>query len=234
MKKIILSLVFIFCLSQYTNAQAAIFALIFGDKVATENFNIGLELGFPLNSISSIDNSSPRLGIHFGISANAKLSENWSLNPAIFFLSKRNMETDRFSLNSTNTVLNAEFVDVPTKFSLNYIDIPIFLNYNFTEKPYKIGIGPQLSFRTDAKATFSNADGDFEYNIKDHTESIDFGFIAQVGYIFGKSGRGKEIHIQLRYYQGLSNVFKNEYINSNNLASFLSLHISVPFVKKEK
>jgi len=151
-----------------------------------------------LGSISSIDDSSAKLGLHFGISGNIKLSETWSMNPTIFFLSKRNVKTDMFSLNSNNAALNAQFVNVPTDFSLTYIDVPIFINYNFTEKPYKIGLAPQISFRRDATALFSNDDGDFEYNIKDHTDAIDYGFIAQVGYIWGKGGQGKEIHIQLR------------------------------------
>jgi len=233
MKKTITSLILVLCFTQMVNAQAALFALIFGDKVATENFNIGLEIGFPYNSISSIDDSSANLGLHFGISGNIKISEKWSMNPTIFFLSKRNIKTDRFSLNSSNASLNAEFVNVPTDFSVNYIDVPIFFNYNFPKKPYKIGIAPQISFRNDATAIFSNGDGDFEYNIKDQTESIDYGFIAQVGYIMGKGGQGKEIHIQLRYYQGLADVFKNDFISSTNNASYLSLHLSIPFIKKQ-
>ena len=70
-------------------------------------------------------------------------------------------------------------------------------------------------------------------NIKDQTESIDYGFIAQVGYIMEKGGQGKEIHIQLRYYQGLADVFKNDFISSTNNASYLSLHLSIPFIKKQ-
>jgi hypothetical protein len=234
MKKIISSIIIVLCFTQITNAQAAIFALIFGDKVATENFNVGLEIGFPYNSISSIDNSSSNFGLNFGISGNIKLSEKWSMNPTIFLVSKRNMSTDRFSLNSSNASLNGEFTNVPTDFRINYIDMPIFFNYNFTKKPYKIGIAPQISFRNDATAIFNNADGNFEFNIKDQTESIDYGFITQVGYIMGKGGNGKEIHIQLRYYQGLADVFKNDFISSTNNASYLSLHVSVPFVKKEE
>jgi len=42
MKKIITSVVLILCCIQMVNAKAALFTLIFGDKVATENFNIGL------------------------------------------------------------------------------------------------------------------------------------------------------------------------------------------------
>jgi len=232
MKKVITVLILFLSFTQLASAQAAIFALIFGDKVATENFNVGLEIGFPYSSISSIEDSSRDLGLNFGISANIKLSEKWSMNPTIFFLSKRNMETDRFSLTSANEILNAEFANVPTQFSLSYIDVPVFFNYYFTEKPFKIGLAPQISFRTDATGTFSNDDGDFEYNIKDQTESIDYGFLAQVGYILGKDGQGKEIHVQLRYFQGLSDAFNNDYIGSSNNANYFSLHVSVPFVKK--
>ncbi|MDH3322874.1 MAG: PorT family protein [Flavobacteriaceae bacterium] len=234
MKKIILSLVLTICLSQMLHAQAAIVALIFGDKVATENFNIGLELGFPYGSVSSIDHASYKLGLNFGIAGNIKLSEYWSVSPNIYFLSNRNVKTDRFSLNSNNTILNGEFVDVPTEFTVKYIDVPIFFNYFFAEKPFKIGLAPQISFRTDAHADFSNDEGDFNFGIKKHTESIDYGFIAQVGYILGKGGQGKEMHIQLRYYQGLADVFKNDYISGSNKASYFSVHLSLPFIKKQE
>lgn len=231
MKKILLNIAFIICFASTVNAQAALFALVFGDKVATENFNIGLELGIPYNSVSSIDNSTSKLGLNFGISGNIKLSENWIMSPNIYFLSRRNLKTDSFSLTSNNSTLNDQFINVPTEFSLNYIDVPIFFNYFFTDKSIKVGLAPQISFRTDANGLFSNEDGEFDYNIKDQTQDIDYGFLAQVGYILGKDGQGKEIHVQLRYYQGLANVFNNDYINGTNKASFISLHLSVPFIK---
>ncbi|MDO6472628.1 porin family protein [Maribacter sp. 1_MG-2023] len=231
MRKVVLHLALIICFTSTVNAQAALFALVFGDKVATENFNIGLEIGFPYNSISSIDDSSPKLGLNFGISGNIKLSENWIMSPNIYFLSRRNLKTDSFSLTSNNSTLNDQFINVPTEFSLNYIDVPIFFNYIFTEKSIKLGLAPQISFRTDANGLFSNEDGEFDFNIKNQTEEIDYGFLAQLGYILGKDGQGKEIHLQLRYYQGLANVFKTNYINGSNKVSFLSLHISVPFIK---
>lgn len=234
MKKIILSFALALCCAQMLHAQAAIVALIFGDKVATENFNIGLELGIPIGSISSVDHSSYKSGLNFGISGNIKLSEYWSMSPNIYFLSMRNVKTDQFSLNSDNTILNGEFVNVPTEFAIKYIDVPIFFNYNFTEKPFKIGLAPQISFRTGADAKFTNEEGDFEYGIKKHTESLDYGFIAQIGYIVGKGGQGKEMHFQLRYYQGLADVFKNDYIDGNNYANYFSVHVSVPFIKKQE
>ena len=79
-------------LSVSLHAQAALFAILFGDKVASGKFNISLELGGAFPNYSNISNTDlSKLGINFGIGGNLKLSENWFLSPNIYFLAKRNL-----------------------------------------------------------------------------------------------------------------------------------------------
>ena len=230
MRKIIL-LAFILSV-QYSNAQAALFALIFGDKVATENFNIGLEIGIPFTSISNTAGTSSKAGITFGIAGNIKFNDNWSLSPTAYFLSRRGGEFDALSLMSNDIELNDKFQNVPTELTLSYIDVPVFLNYRFTDSPFKIGIAPQISFRTGSQAIFSNAQGDFEASVKDVTDSMDIGMIFQAGYVYYNKKFDKELHIQLRYFQGFNDIYDNSFVAGSNTSKYFGIALSLPFIAK--
>jgi hypothetical protein len=127
MKKKFLVTFGIVMLSISLHSQAALFAILFGDKVASEKFNISLEAGGTFPNYSKISNTDrSKLGINFGIGGNLKLSENWFLSPNIYFLAKRNIQLKDFSLNTSNQGLNAQFVSVPTEVTLSYMVTPIF------------------------------------------------------------------------------------------------------------
>lgn len=217
---------------QYTNAQAALFALIFGDKVASENFNVGLEIGLPLATISNVAGTSSKTGITFGIAGNIKVNENWSVHPTAYFLSRRGGKFDQLSLISNDLELNAKFQNVPTELTVSYIDVPVFLNYQFSDSPFKIGIAPQISFRTGSQAIFSNPQGDFDASVKDVTNSTDIGMIFQVGYVFFSKKFDKEVHVQLRYFQGFNDVYDDSFVTGTNKSSYFGLALSFPFVAK--
>ena len=230
MKKYILIAFILFI--QYSNGQAALFALIFGDKVATENFNVGLEAGLPFSSIENTANTSIKAGITFGIAGNIKLNDHWSVHPTAYFLSRRGGKFDALSLNSNDLELNAKFQNVPTELTVSYIDVPVFVNYRFTDSPFKIGLAPQISFRTGSQAIFSNDQGDFEASVEDVTNSIDLGMIVQAGYVYYNKKFDKEIHIQLRYFQGFNDIYDESFVAGSNRSNYLGLALSLPFVAK--
>ena len=63
-------------------AQAGLIALVLGDKVATEKFNLSMELGSVWSSYSDVSGSKRnKPGLAFGIAGNVKLSEHWFLSP---------------------------------------------------------------------------------------------------------------------------------------------------------
>ena len=87
-------LIFIFNLSltEQIKGQAAIVALLFGDQVASEKFNISMEAGGVFAHYANLsDTKRSRMGINFGIGANLKLSENWFFSPQVYFLAARNI-----------------------------------------------------------------------------------------------------------------------------------------------
>lgn len=232
-KKIILLTVFSMTYISI-NAQAALFALLFGDKVASEKFNISLEVGGTFPHYSNVDGfDGSALGINFGIGGNLKLSENWFFTPNIYFLAKRNFEIKEFSLQTDNAILNSQFNDVPTKVTLNYIDVPVLMSYQTNNKKYRFGLGPQISFLQKSRGIFESSEGDFTQNFDGYTREIDYGIMADIAYVLGKAHKGKGVILHLRYYYGLTDILNDKLSPQNNRSSYLSLHLTLPFITDE-
>jgi len=231
MKKKFLFTLSIIMLSVSLHAQAALFAILFGDKVASGKFNISLELGGAFPNYSNISNTDlSKLGINFGIGGNLKLSENWFLSPNIYFLAKRNLQFKEFSLNTNNPELNSQFVGVPTEVTLSYIDIPVFIHYQTNNKKYRFGVAPQISLLQKSRGIFSNSNGDFTKNFDGQTRDVDYGMMASFGYILGKAHKGKGVHLYLRYYHGFTDILNDAISTENNRSNYLSLHLSLTFI----
>lgn len=223
----------LFAIPQIASSQAAILAMIFGDKVASENFNLSLEVGVPFNSYSNIDNSRIKTGVNFGIGGNVKLSDNWFVSPNIYFLSKRNLYVNPHSLNTGNTGLDPLYSDMPVDISVGCTDLHVLIAYQPTGSNIRLGISPQVSFLGNSTATYDGDAGVFIHNIEEYTNKLDYGIMANVGYIFKKGNHGKGIHLNLRYYHGFNDIFTDNYMSGTNNASYFAIHFSLPFITEE-
>ncbi|WP_066220890.1 porin family protein [Formosa haliotis] len=217
-------------LPQLSSAQAAIIAMIFGDKVASENFNISMEIGVPFNSFSNLEHSKIKNGINFGIAGNIKFSDNWFLSPTVYFLSSRTTNLSSASLMSEDAYLNAIYQDVPATYKLNYTDVNVLVAYQPTGSNFRFGLSPQISFLGKARAEYEGSEGDFSQNIKSYTNKTDYGIIANLGYYLKAGNDGKGIIFNLRYYQGFTDVFKDSFAAGNNRSSYFAVHVSLPFI----
>ena len=234
MKKSLLLIIAFFISLSTLQAQAALFALLFGDKVASERFNISLEFGINQPFYTNVENTDrSKLGVNFGIGGNLKLSENWFLSPNIYFLARRNIQFNAFSLMSGNANLDSQFVNVPTEVSLNYIDIPVFITYQTNNKKYRFGVAPQLSLLQKSRAVYKRPEGDFTQNFDGYTEDVDFGMLADFAYVLGKAHKGKGIIIHLRYYHGFTDIITDRISTQYNNSSYLALHLTLPFITDE-
>jgi hypothetical protein len=216
------------------SGQAAIIALLFGDQVASEKFNISLEFGVTQPFYSEIpDSKRSRVGINFGIGTNIQLSDNWFLCPNAYFLGARKVNLNSFTPTTGKVPVDEAFANTETEILLKYIDVPIFLHYQTNNKKFRFGIAPQISFFTSGEALFSGDEGDFVQEVNDHVNDLDYGMIGNITYVLGKAHKGRGIHIHLRYYYGFEDVFKDDYINGNNNTQFVSAHLSLPFITDE-
>lgn len=221
--------------SKIVNSQAAILALIFGDKVASENFNLSLLIGGNLANVSNVDNSKMLYGLNFGLGCNIKLNEKLYLTPEFKAVDWRGFKLNSYSLNSDNPDLNALYQDKALEVKLNYIAVPIVLYYRVSEK-VKIGLGPQISFLMNSTANFESNDNTLQYSIKDETENIDYGLCADVSYTLYAARKGKGLAVHARYFYGLSNVINNNNIivtPESNKSSYFAVTLDFPFLSDD-
>lgn len=231
----LLALILIGSLSCHqARGQAALIAMVFGDKVASEDFNLSMEIGPVLPMYTNVAGSErAKIGLNFGIAGNIKLSENWFLSPNAYFLAKRSTNIQSFSPVTNDATINVAFANTETQIELKYIDLPVFIHYQTTNKKYRVGLAPQISFLRSAEAVFSNNQGDFTEDVSDFVNSTDFGMIYNLTYVLGKAHKGRGIHVHLRYHQSFSDAFSNDFISGDNRANFFSLHVSLPFLTDE-
>ena len=91
------------------------------------------------------------------------------------------------------------------KYNLNYLDLPILLQYMF-DNGLRLEGGPQIGFLVSAETkTKVDGYGSSKVDIKDNFESIDFGLNFGAGYDFTEN-----FSAGVRYNLGLANIAKTE------------------------
>ncbi|PNW25724.1 porin family protein [Formosa algae] len=223
----------LFAIPQFTSAQAAIIAMIFGDKVASEKFNLSMEIGVPFNSFSNVDDLKIQNGVNFGIAGNLKLSENWYVSPTVYFLSKRTVLLKHTNLISDDAYLNGLYSDTSAKMRVGYTDVHVLFAYQPNDSNFRFGLSPQVSFLGKAKSTYSGSEGELEQSTTKFVNKTDYGVIANVGYFLRSAHEGKGIILNLRYYQGFTDVLKDNFASGTNKSSYVALHVSLPFLTDE-
>jgi len=230
----LLVIIFNLSFSMQLKGQAAIVALLFGDKVASEKFNISMETGGVFAHYSDIpDTKRSRMGINFGIGANLQLAQNWYFSPQIYFVSTRNVRFKAYSLDTGKPGLDAEFMNVPATLNLRYNEIPILFSYQTNNRKFRFSLGPQISFNRKAYATFSGEEGEFKQDFESYVNNMDYGPVADVSYILGKALKGRGIFVHARYYYGLTDIFNDKLSSDVNRMGYFSLHLSLPFITDE-
>jgi hypothetical protein len=213
--------------------QAALIVLILGDKVATEQFHLSIDGALNLSNFSGLHESNIGAGFNFGLGTHIKLGEKWHLKPEFKPLSRKKAT----GINPI-TPVPGELDISSSKVTLNYIDVPVFLQYNITPQFY-LSAGPQVSFLTSANqfSTGSLEDGK-ESSIKIDTKSffktVDFSFPVEAGYTLKlatkRSTSKMDINVFARFEYGFLEIFKDPVSGSSKI-SLLQIGLSIPFIK---
>ena len=220
-------------ITQISSGQAALLVLILGDRVATENFYLSIDGGINLASFPGIDGSKLGAGVDFGLGTHIKLGEKWYLKPEFKPLAHKKAN----SVDPISAIPPDLSVD-KTRLTLNYIDVPVFLQYYISPKVF-ISAGPQVSFLTSVSqiSTGKLEDGR-ESTIKIETQSlfntVNFSFPVEMGFTYKlvnkKSLSTRDIQIFLRYEYDFLEIFKDPETGSTLLSMF-QLGLSLPFIK---
>jgi hypothetical protein len=227
-------LIFIFALATTTavNAQAALLVLIFGDKAATENFHLSIDIGMNFSSLPGLEKQEGTHGLYYGLGTFIKLSDKWALTPEFKPVSPRGAKYVP-PIKDYSTVLT----DVTYNIALKYIDVPVLVQYRITPR-FFASAGPQISFLTSAKQVSEGKlpagnNVKVEENFKSDFESLYFSVPLEVGYSISKARKGKGLDIKLRYNIGVSEMIKNTSYGTSRGSTF-QVFLSFPFVKEKE
>ena len=198
-----------FLLALGTVAQSQVLiSLLLGDKLNSPDLEFGLEGGMNFTNISGFEDTKEmgnfNLGFYFDIRMKNQLFLYTGVQVKSNFGMKNLSESDM-------EFLEAKMYDVEGKYKqkIRAFMVPILAKYNFKNHFY-VEAGPQLGLVYKGWVEFTSDVDDVESLIKDYNSDllnkINAGVAVGTGY---KLLKGEGWTVGVRYYQGLSNVFKD-------------------------
>ena len=152
----------------------------------------GIKGGINFSKLTASGDAGLRTGFHAGFLSHIHLTPAFSLQPEVVYSSQ-----------------GAKYPTNPDiKRKLDYINIPVLLQYNF-DNGFRLQGGPQVGFLVSAKDKV----GDVELNTisTDNFKTIDFSIPLGFSYL-GYSGLG----VDARYNIGVTNVVEGSTTNIRN------------------
>jgi len=179
--------------------------MLFGDKLATDNFNIGFEIGMNFSTVNGLEGASRSNGPLIGLFASWRYSEHFHLYTGLYPLSAKGAKgADPIPLNDPQ--LDPLVASGRMDRALGYVDIPVLLQWaQHRDGGIRVGAGPQFGFRTSAVDRYeaTTAQGTKVVIENDlETEWLDAGLALDAEYRITGIG----LAIGLRYYHGTTNV----------------------------
>jgi len=193
--------------------QAALLVLIFGERVATENFYFSLKAGLNYSIVNGYDEGRDRLGANFGLVNNIRISDRWYFTPEFLPLSGKGIRDvpvlTTGHVNLDDLLIRPESTDR----KLNYLDIPLLFRYQLASR-FRIAAGPQISILTSATDIYrsepiNNTILTTEIDIMDALQRIDLGMVLDFSFVLSPPKNGKGINLFLRFNQGFMDIAKD-------------------------
>jgi hypothetical protein len=210
MKKLLLVITLAFAFHTTSNAQALLM-LLFGDKLSTEKFQMGINAAVTASDIAGITDAKFRYSWAFGAFGEVKFNEDWFLH---FNLTAKtpggakNVQPFEDIIPAIDTLTT----DISITRSFNYITLPVYIKYRLG--PIKIGVGGQIGYLTSASDvysgyTFLGDDLTMDRDIRDKLNHWDAGVTGIVDYYLNQEAKMKSMRISLTYYYGLMDILKD-------------------------
>lgn len=194
-------------------AQAALILLIFGNKIAHEDFHMSMDIGANINSLSSIS-GDPSVGANFGLGIHAKLSDQFYLVPEFKALSGKGLRNVKPLIAELPPEVEGSGINKQKNtLALNYLEIPVLLQYKVRDSRFYFSGGVQASFLTKAvhktQLYYNNgSELEFRKDIQNGLNTFDLSIPVEVGYTIKPAINGKGMDLRLRYTHGFFNIFE--------------------------
>ena len=151
MNKLLLIIVVVFAFQATSNAQALLM-LLFGDKLSTEKFQMGINASGSASTIAGLSNADYRINWAFGAFGELKFNEDWFLHFNLTVKTPggaKNVQPFEDIIPEIDTLTK----DISITRSFNYITLPVFIKYRLG--PIKVGLGGQVGYLTGATEIYS-------------------------------------------------------------------------------
>ncbi len=183
------------------------------------NVEFGANIGYNVAYINETGygnlNSPAVSGLNLGVSADFKLSDRWSLRGKVIY--------DQKGWND-GYLVDAEGETDNVNFRLNYITIPVTVNWHFGRmKNWYLNFGPYAGFLLNATETSSGTD------IKPGFNNTDFGIALGIGVKFPITNKLR-LFIEDEGQAGIANILKGSPngLFVQNIRSALNVGINFP------
>ena len=182
--------------------------ILFGDKLSTEKFHIGVDVGLNLSNLSGIDGTGVKAGLLFGLLGEWRFAEHFYLQPELlpfYKVGANDLPPGGLDVQPLDSLAT----DKSASRRMNYFAIPVIIKYGVMEDKLHLGLGPQVGFLTGASDKFEGVVQNtitVTEDIKDSLNSTDAGIVFHAEYKFrGQFGAS----VAARFYLGLTDTIKD-------------------------
>lgn len=198
-------------------AGQALLIILFGDKLSTETFQLGINADFGWSGLSGIDGSDLKRTWSFGAYGEIKLSDHWRLQPELTLKTPGGAEGLRAGDPGVpfepvgDSLIDAALANGTVTRSMGYVSLPVYLKY--VAGPIGLGAGGQIGFLTKANDLLESdvlqGQLQLEQSVKDSLNGLDAGLIFSLDYSLKPSLQMRSIRINAKYYLGLMDTIEN-------------------------
>lgn len=230
MKKILLTMFTIcFLWTSMANGQALLI-ILFGDKLSTDTFQMGINASGSASTLTGLDQSAFRYDWAFGAFGEIKFSPDWFLHFDLTIKTPAGAK-DVEPFMDPYDVTDSLFTGLNVTRKINYITLPVYIKYAVGS--FKFGVGGQLGYMTSATDVYSGStvlgdDFTMDRRVIDHFNRLDAGVTGMADFFFKPQEEMRSLRLSLSYYHGLLDVLKeNDGKIVSNSIFLLSLAIPI-------
>lgn len=236
-KKAILLTLLLSAGSVQTAQSQALLIILFGDKLSTEKFQLGINADLVWSSLTNTGDASPRFSWAFGAYGEIKLSDHWHLQPELTVKTPAGAKGlpvttpgSPFSSPTGDATLDSIRAAGTVTRSANYLTLPLQVKY--VTGPFNIGVGGSVGILTGASDELVTDVERGALNLKasstDSLNTFDAGLVASLSYAFKPQLQMRSMRLDVKFYYGLTNTVKDHTGDAiRNWMLFVGLDIPV-------
>ena len=181
---------------------------LFGEKLASENFNMGFEIGVNFAALDGMGDADRARKTVFGLFADWRFSEHFHLGGALLPLAGRGA-SGLAPVLTGDPEIDGQTAGGTMSRNLSYLELPLMLRWApKRQSGFRAGVGTSLGLITGAhdryeSTTTAGTPYTLERDIEDELESFDFGLSAEIEWRFPM------LSIAARYTHGMTDLVED-------------------------